>query len=177
MHGAICKGMLKVGFWEAQKGLKGRRKKLHSATGEAQFREDFRLHLNKGLWSKQFRGCLRNFSKFTPLTTRDIRWGSVRGTPLMVHLRASCKREAAALCTAPAAAGRRKREAQKGGAKARRRALWLFSTLRTVRSRLRYHLGPRAAGGGRAIQVLRCASGPAEAHDSPRPGLARRNER
>jgi hypothetical protein len=45
MHGAICKGMLKVGFWEAQKGLKGRRKKLHSATGEAQFREDFRLHL------------------------------------------------------------------------------------------------------------------------------------
>ena len=35
MHSAICKGMLKVGFWEAQKaeGLKRRRKKLHSATG------------------------------------------------------------------------------------------------------------------------------------------------
>jgi len=47
MHSAICKGMLKVGFWEAQKGLKRRRKKLHSATGEAQFREDFRLHLTK----------------------------------------------------------------------------------------------------------------------------------
>ena len=47
MHSAICKGVLKVGFWEAQKGLKRRRKKLHSATGEAQFREDFRLHLAK----------------------------------------------------------------------------------------------------------------------------------
>jgi hypothetical protein len=33
MHSAICKGVLKVGFWEAQKGLKRRRKKLHSAMG------------------------------------------------------------------------------------------------------------------------------------------------
>jgi hypothetical protein len=33
MHSAICKGVLKVGVWEAQKGLKGRRKKLHSAMG------------------------------------------------------------------------------------------------------------------------------------------------
>ena len=47
MHSAICKGVLKVGFWEAQKGLKRRRKKLHKRHGEAQFREDFRLHLTK----------------------------------------------------------------------------------------------------------------------------------
>ena len=37
MHSAICKGMLKVGFWEAQKGLKRRRKKMHSATGRRNF--------------------------------------------------------------------------------------------------------------------------------------------
>ncbi len=47
MHSAICKGMLKVGFWEAQKGLKRRRKKIAQRHWEAQFREDFRLHLTK----------------------------------------------------------------------------------------------------------------------------------
>ena len=56
MHSAICKGVLKVGFWEAQKGLKRRRKKLHSATGEAQFREDLIVVINAyGLYL----GCLR----------------------------------------------------------------------------------------------------------------------
>jgi hypothetical protein len=40
MHSAICKGMLKVGFWEAQKGSKGLKKeaqKIAQRHWEAQF--------------------------------------------------------------------------------------------------------------------------------------------
>ncbi len=47
MHSGICKGVLKVGPGEAQKDLKVRPKKMHSGTCEAQFHEDFRLHLAK----------------------------------------------------------------------------------------------------------------------------------
>jgi hypothetical protein len=47
MHGGICKGVLKVGPGEAQKGLNSEAQKNAQRHCEAQFQEDFRLHLAK----------------------------------------------------------------------------------------------------------------------------------
>ena len=43
MHSGICKGVLKVGFWEAQKGLKEEAQKNAQRHWEAQFQDDFRI--------------------------------------------------------------------------------------------------------------------------------------
>jgi hypothetical protein len=40
MHSGICKGVLEVGFWEAQKEAQ----KNAQRHWEAQFQDDFRLH-------------------------------------------------------------------------------------------------------------------------------------
>jgi hypothetical protein len=47
MHAGICKGVLKVGPGEAQKGLNSEAQKNARRHCEAQFLEDFRLHLAK----------------------------------------------------------------------------------------------------------------------------------
>ena len=55
MHGGICKGVLKVGPGEAQKGLNSEAQKNARRHCEAQFLEDFRLpHLAK-FW-RSFQG-------------------------------------------------------------------------------------------------------------------------
>jgi hypothetical protein len=67
MHSGICKGVLKVGFWEAQKGLKRRRKKMHSGTGRRNSKTILgctRHKIKTGLLSKQF-GLLSIFFDFT----------------------------------------------------------------------------------------------------------------
>jgi hypothetical protein len=66
MHGGICKGVLKVGPGEAQKGLNSEAQKNAQRHCEAQFQEDFRLHLAK-FWRSLgtfFGGCL--WSEFEP---------------------------------------------------------------------------------------------------------------
>jgi hypothetical protein len=47
MHSGICKGVLKVGPGEAQKDLNSEAQKNAQRHCEAQFHEDFRLHLAK----------------------------------------------------------------------------------------------------------------------------------
>ena len=47
MHSGICKGVLKVGPGEAQKDLNSEAPKNAQRHCEAQFHEDFRLHLAK----------------------------------------------------------------------------------------------------------------------------------
>ena len=64
MHSGICKGVLEVGFWEAQKGLlKRRRKKMHSGTGRRNSKTTLgctRHKIKRGLLSKQFGYCQKN---------------------------------------------------------------------------------------------------------------------
>jgi hypothetical protein len=118
MHSGICKGVLKVGFWEAQKGLKRRRKKMHSGTGRRNSKTILgctRHKIKTGLLSKQFGCCQilsilhKNVSGFGP--GLDSHQGGSRYYLLIVH-----KGGGARSCSCSC------REAQKGGAKGRRKA-------------------------------------------------------
>ena len=65
-HGGICKGVLKVGSGEAQKGLDSEAQKNAHRHCEAQFREDFRLQIWRVLalaWEVLGGGCGRNLTK------------------------------------------------------------------------------------------------------------------
>ena len=80
MHAGICKGVLKVGPCEAQKDLNSESQKIAHRHCEAQFHEDFRLHLAR-FWRSLgtfFGGCLwsnlsRKDSKIQWLMYRDER--------------------------------------------------------------------------------------------------------
>ena len=77
MHGGICKGVLKVGPGEAQKGLNSEAQKNAQRHCEAQFQEDFRLHLAK-FWRSLgtfWGGCL-----WSNLSRKDSKIQEAKGS-------------------------------------------------------------------------------------------------
>ena len=71
MHSAICKGMLKVGFWEAQKGAKNCTAPLGRRNSERILGCTWQRFVVKTIpWLSQ------KFFKIHPLDTRGIRWKS-----------------------------------------------------------------------------------------------------
>jgi hypothetical protein len=77
MHSGICKGVLKVGPGEAQKGLNSEAQKNAQRHCEAQFQEDFRLHLAK-FWRSLgtfWGGCL-----WSNLSRKDSKIQEAKGS-------------------------------------------------------------------------------------------------
>jgi hypothetical protein len=85
MLSGICKGVLKVGAWEAQKGLEEEAQKNAQRHWEAQFQDDFRLHPTQN--QKEIkRGCCRKFRFYITYVATGA-WTSQGGSLclLIVH--------------------------------------------------------------------------------------------